>query len=71
MGLFSSLSLGISLADRSIAALTNKQVTLGEHGAKEIHPLGSLNDFEKAGLEALKKELADSIKKGVDFVHQS
>ena len=40
---------------------------LGPNGIEEIMGLGELSDYEKKGLEAMKKELLDSIKKGVDF----
>ncbi|GBG82055.1 hypothetical protein CBR_g34334 [Chara braunii] len=44
------------------------KVTLGPKGVEEVHPLGKLSDYEKAGLEAMKAELHDSIEKGVKFV---
>eukprot|EP00244_Chara_vulgaris_P010065 TRINITY_DN44_c0_g1_i3.p1 TRINITY_DN44_c0_g1~~TRINITY_DN44_c0_g1_i3.p1 ORF type:complete len:353 (+),score=71.17 TRINITY_DN44_c0_g1_i3:39-1061(+) len=46
------------------------KVTLGTKGVQEIHPLGKLSDYEKAGLEAMKAELHSSIEKGVQFVTQ-
>lgn len=39
-------------------------------GAQEYLPLGPMSASEKAGLQALKAELLDSIKKGVDFVNR-
>ncbi|MBR7748538.1 malate dehydrogenase, partial [Undibacterium sp. BYS107W] len=44
------------------------KVRLGRGGAEEILPLGPLNDFERAGLEAAKKELGESIQKGIAFM---
>ncbi|KAI9390880.1 hypothetical protein POPTR_007G009100v4 [Populus trichocarpa] len=44
------------------------KVRLGRNGVEEIYPLGPLNDYERAGLEKAKKELAGSIQKGVSFV---
>lgn len=44
------------------------KVRLGRNGLEEIYPLGPLNDYERAGLEKAKKELAGSIQKGVSFV---
>uniref|UniRef100_A0ACD5X963 Uncharacterized protein n=4 Tax=Avena sativa TaxID=4498 RepID=A0ACD5X963_AVESA len=44
------------------------KVRLGRGGAEEIFPLGPLNDFERAGLEKAKKELSESIQKGVSFM---
>lgn len=40
---------------------------MGPNGAEEVMGLGDLSDYEKKGLETMKKELIDSIKKGVDF----
>ncbi|RVX23946.1 Malate dehydrogenase, glyoxysomal [Vitis vinifera] len=40
------------------------KVRLGRTGAEEIYPLGPLNEYERAGLEKAKKELASSIQKG-------
>ncbi|VAI22446.1 unnamed protein product [Triticum turgidum subsp. durum] len=45
------------------------KVRLGRGGAEEILPLGPLNDFERAGLEKAKKELSESIQKGVSFMN--
>ncbi|KAK8935861.1 hypothetical protein KSP39_PZI014010 [Platanthera zijinensis] len=42
-------------------------VRLGKNGVEEVLGLGSLSDFEKEGLENLKTELKDSIKKGIKF----
>ncbi|XP_068654498.1 malate dehydrogenase, glyoxysomal-like [Aristolochia californica] len=46
------------------------KVRLGRGGAEEIFPLGPLNEYERAGLEKAKKELAVSIEKGVLFVRK-
>ncbi|KAM1480395.1 hypothetical protein ACFX2I_027542 [Malus domestica] len=46
------------------------KVRLGRTGAEEIYPLGPLNEYERAGLEKAKKELAASIQKGVSFVRK-
>ncbi|KAJ3670075.1 hypothetical protein LUZ60_010399 [Juncus effusus] len=44
------------------------KVRLGRSGAEEIFPLGPVNEFERAGLEKAKKELSESINKGVSFI---
>lgn len=44
------------------------KVRLGRNGVEEIYPLGPLTEYERAGLEKAKKELAGSIQKGVSFV---
>jgi malate dehydrogenase len=41
---------------------------LGRDGVEAILPLGQLNAYEEQGMQALEKELAGSIQKGVDFV---
>ncbi|KAM0925071.1 hypothetical protein ACQ4PT_004431 [Festuca glaucescens] len=46
------------------------KVPLGRSGVEEILPLGPLNEFERAGLEKAKKELSESIQKGVSFVNK-
>ncbi|KAG1348100.1 malate dehydrogenase, glyoxysomal [Cocos nucifera] len=46
------------------------KVRLGRGGVEEILPLGPLNEFERAGLEKAKKELAGSIQKGVSFIRK-
>ncbi|XP_041017461.1 malate dehydrogenase, glyoxysomal [Juglans microcarpa x Juglans regia] len=46
------------------------KVRLGRTGAEEIYPLGPLNEYERAGLEKAKKELAASIQKGVSFIRK-
>lgn len=46
------------------------KVRLGRGGVEEIFPLGPLNEFERAGLEKAKKELAESIDKGVSFIRK-
>jgi malate dehydrogenase len=46
------------------------KVRLGRAGAEEVLPLGPLNDFERAGLEMAKKELMESIQKGIDFMNK-
>lgn len=44
------------------------KVRLGRQGAEEIFPLGPLNEYERSGLEKAKKELTESIQKGVSFI---
>ncbi|XP_078441798.1 malate dehydrogenase, glyoxysomal [Wolffia australiana] len=44
------------------------RVRLGRGGAEEVFPLGPLSEYERAGLEKAKKELAGSIEKGVSFI---
>lgn len=44
------------------------KIRLGRGGAEEVFPLGPLNEYERAGLEKAKKELIDSINKGVSFI---
>ncbi|CAN6459430.1 unnamed protein product [Victoria cruziana] len=46
------------------------KVRLGRSGIEEIYPLGPLNEFERAGLEKAKKELAVSIEKGISFINK-
>ncbi|CAL9751323.1 unnamed protein product [Musa acuminata subsp. burmannicoides] len=46
------------------------KVRLGRCGVEEVLPLGPLNEFERAGLEKAKKELAVSIQKGVSFIRK-
>uniref|UniRef100_A0A7N0T4U9 Malate dehydrogenase n=1 Tax=Kalanchoe fedtschenkoi TaxID=63787 RepID=A0A7N0T4U9_KALFE len=46
------------------------KVRLGRNGVEEIHQLGPLNEYERAGLEKAKKELSGSIEKGVAFVRK-
>lgn len=46
------------------------QVRLGRNGVEEVLGLGTLNDFEKQGLEALLPELKSSIEKGIKFANQ-
>lgn len=46
------------------------KVRLGRAGIEEIYPLGPLNEYERAGLEKAKKQLAGSIQKGVSFVRK-
>ena len=46
------------------------KVKLGKEGAVEVHGLGDLTDFEKAGVEAMKAELKGSIEKGIAFANQ-
>ncbi|KAI3813431.1 hypothetical protein L1987_18154 [Smallanthus sonchifolius] len=43
------------------------KVRLGRNGIEEIYTLGPMNEFERAGLEMAKKELAGSIEKGISF----
>ncbi|EPS70103.1 malate dehydrogenase, glyoxysomal [Genlisea aurea] len=44
------------------------KVRLGRGGAEEVYQLGPLNEYERAGLEKAKKELSESIQKGVSFI---
>ncbi|ONK74512.1 uncharacterized protein A4U43_C03F7140 [Asparagus officinalis] len=46
------------------------KVRLGRGGIEEIFPLGPLNELERAGLEKAKKELAESIMKGISFIRK-
>nr|CAD1841430.1 unnamed protein product [Ananas comosus var. bracteatus] len=46
------------------------KVRIGRQGIDEFLPLGPLNEFERAGLEKAKKELAESIQKGVSFINK-
>ncbi|TVU44793.1 hypothetical protein EJB05_04249 [Eragrostis curvula] len=46
------------------------KVRLGRGGAEEILPVGPLNDFERMGLEMAKKELNESIQKGITFMNK-
>lgn len=46
------------------------KVRLGRGGVEEVFPLGPLNEVERVGLEKAKKELAESIQKGVSFVQK-
>ncbi|XP_044479277.1 malate dehydrogenase, glyoxysomal isoform X2 [Mangifera indica] len=46
------------------------KVRLGRNGVEEIYPLGPLNEYERAGLEKAKKELAGSIQKGITFIRK-
>ncbi|GKA77568.1 malate dehydrogenase, mitochondrial [Tanacetum coccineum] len=46
------------------------KVRLGKNGVEEVLGLGTLNDFEKQGLEALLPELKSSIEKGIAFANQ-
>ncbi|XP_047336332.1 malate dehydrogenase, glyoxysomal isoform X2 [Impatiens glandulifera] len=46
------------------------KVRLGRNGIDEIYSLGPLNDYERAGLEKVKKELEGSIQKGVSFIRK-
>eukprot|EP00245_Coleochaete_scutata_P009958 TRINITY_DN3407_c0_g1_i1.p1 TRINITY_DN3407_c0_g1~~TRINITY_DN3407_c0_g1_i1.p1 ORF type:complete len:355 (+),score=61.01 TRINITY_DN3407_c0_g1_i1:118-1182(+) len=47
------------------------KVRLGRDGVEEVLSLGPLDEFERAGLEKMKGELAGSIEKGVAFVQKS
>ncbi|WOL20454.1 malate dehydrogenase, mitochondrial [Canna indica] len=47
------------------------KVRLGKNGVEEVLGLGSLTDFEKAGLESLKPELKASIEKGIKFAKEN
>ncbi|CAN4107878.1 unnamed protein product [Withania somnifera] len=44
------------------------KVRLGRTGAEEVYQLGPLNEYERIGLEKAKKELAESIQKGISFI---
>ncbi|GLJ30442.1 hypothetical protein SUGI_0602600 [Cryptomeria japonica] len=46
------------------------KVRLGRAGVEEVFPLGPLNSYERSGLEKLKKELQESIDKGIAFARQ-
>jgi malate dehydrogenase len=46
------------------------KVRLGPSGVEEVMPIGPMIPYEAALVEAMKEELADSIKKGVDFVKE-
>ncbi|XP_043713508.1 malate dehydrogenase, glyoxysomal-like [Telopea speciosissima] len=46
------------------------KVRLGRTGAEEILPLGPLNEYERVGLQKAKKELVESIEKGISFVRK-
>ena len=43
-------------------------VTLGPNGVEEIHPIGPMSAREKKNYDAMIKDLASQIKKGVEFV---
>lgn len=47
------------------------QVRLGKNGVEEVLGLGPLSDYEKKGLESLKKELKSSIEKGIAFANKA
>ncbi|CAN1167588.1 Malate dehydrogenase, glyoxysomal [Linum perenne] len=46
------------------------KVRLGRTGVEEVYELGPLNEYERIGLEKAKKELAESIQKGVSFIRK-
>nr|WMY99999.1 MDH3 [Ipomoea batatas] len=46
------------------------KVLLGRNGVEEIYSLGPLNEYERAGLNKAKEELAASIQKGVTFIRK-
>ncbi|KAJ7944584.1 malate dehydrogenase [Quillaja saponaria] len=48
----------------------SSKVRLGRGGVEEVYALGPLNEYERAGLEKAKKELAASIEKGVSFARK-
>jgi len=48
-------------------AFFSSRVDLGTNGVAKIHPIGPIDAFEQQKLKEMQKELADSIKKGVDF----
>ena len=43
------------------------RVELGPKGVEKIQPIGTMSEFEKAGLEKAVPELKASIAKGVEF----
>lgn len=45
----------------------SSKVRLGKNGVEEVLGLGTLSEYEKKALEALKPELKSSIQKGIDF----
>jgi malate dehydrogenase len=47
------------------------QLRLGPHGVQEFLPLGRMNELEQENLQAMTKELRNSIQKGVDFVNNA
>lgn len=47
----------------------SSRVDLGKDGVAKIHGLGTLDAFEQTKLKEMQKELADSIKKGVEFAN--
>ncbi|XP_029123657.1 malate dehydrogenase, glyoxysomal isoform X6 [Elaeis guineensis] len=46
------------------------KVRLGRGGAEEVFPLGPLSEYERFGLEKAKKELVESIHKGISFIRK-
>ncbi|GFS34488.1 peroxisomal NAD-malate dehydrogenase 2 [Actinidia rufa] len=46
------------------------KVQIGCSGAEEVYQLGSLNEYERVGLEKAKKELAAGIQKGVSRIRK-
>ncbi|MCO5560784.1 hypothetical protein L7F22_014404 [Adiantum nelumboides] len=46
------------------------KVRLGKNGVEEVLGLGTLSEYEKKALEALKPELKNSIQKGIDFANE-
>ncbi|VFQ69137.1 unnamed protein product [Cuscuta campestris] len=46
------------------------KVRLGRNGIEEIYSLGPMNEYERAGLEKAKEELAASIQKGIMFTRK-
>ncbi|PKU65818.1 malate dehydrogenase, glyoxysomal [Dendrobium catenatum] len=46
----------------------SSKVRLGRNGIEEIYSLGPLSEYERAGLEKAKKELVESIQKGIAFI---
>jgi malate dehydrogenase len=47
------------------------KVKLGTEGVETIHQVGSMSDYEKEIMTAMKPELIASIEKGVKFVHEN
>merc|ERR1711957_981840 len=45
----------------------SSRVTFGKSGVEKVHPIGDLNDHEKARLEVAKAQLKEEIQAGVDY----
>ena len=46
------------------------QVRLGARGVEEFLPMGPMNALEQRNYDQMLGELADSIKKGLEFLHK-